>query len=182
MLLRYFWHWETQQKQNSQRDKNKYKEEKHKKKKRKEKQNRKISNQIQMIWRQVKNIHTHSHFEYDSRECVFSADPLGTLTVAQSLRWPNDESFGQVWKRKWKSWVQSRRHWQLNAADAQWNFDGWLNGGRDCCMKCKELLLVPSKISETLLSAKYPIYSAECTFIAELFFFFFFFSLSCLLK
>lgn len=40
--------------------------------------------------------HTHSHFEYDSRQCVFCADPLGTLTMAQSLRWPNDESLGQV--------------------------------------------------------------------------------------
>lgn len=108
---------------------------------------KKISNQMQMIWRQVKNT------ENDSRQRVFCADPLGTL--AMLMAWINPaachaQRYDLMMSLLDKCENANGRCVQSKALTAQcrsMEFDGWLNGNgflHSCVVRaeCKELLLV----------------------------------------
>lgn len=140
--------WETQQKPNWQRDKNK------------NQQKKQISNQMQMIWRQVKST------ENDSRQRVFCADPLGTLAMLMVCINPaayHAQRYGLMMSPLDKCEnAKARRCVQSKALTAQcrsMEFDGWLNGKgflHSCVSleaSCKELLLV---VTSGWAKCKYP--------------------------
>lgn len=114
-----------------------------------QKKKKQISNQMQMIWRQVKST------ENDSRQRVFCADPLGTLAMLMVCINPaayHAQRYGLMMSPLDKCEnANTRRCVQSKALTAQcrsMEFDGWLNGKgflHSCVSleaSCKELLLV----------------------------------------
>lgn len=124
------------------------------------KRQKQISNQMQMIWRQVKST------ENDSRQRVFCADPLGTLAMLMVCSNPaayHAQRYGLMMSPLDKCEnANARRCVQSKALTAQcrsMEFDGWLNGKGflHSCVSleaaCKELLLV---VTSERAKCKYP--------------------------
>lgn len=131
-----------------------------KRQKQKPTKKKQISNQMQMIWRQVKST------ENDSRQRVFCADPLGTLAMLMVCINPaayHAQRYGLMMSPLDKCEnAKARRCVQSKALTAQcrsMEFDGWLNGKgflHSCVSleaSCKELLLV---VTSGWAKCKYP--------------------------